>query len=94
MITKYRTKTLFIEGVIEDLITKLEVSLKSDLESYTYPEEQEELRQYFDQDRENTDGAICLLYDLGFITADERDNTIERTYNLVNEYRKKLKCDF
>lgn len=84
---KYRTKTLFIEGVIEDILHKLDIKLKAVLEDYSDCDS-EQIGQYMDQDRDNSDGAIELLYDLGFISAEERDKAIERTYEILHGYYK------
>ena len=81
----YRTKTLFIEGVINDLINKLEVKLKETIEDYG-DESPEVINTYLDQDLENFNGAIDLLYDLGFITKLENAEATENGYSLYFKY--------
>lgn len=82
----YRTKTLFIEGVINDLINKLEVQLKTTINDYTEDESPEVVNTYLDQDLENFNGAIDLLYDLGFITKKENAEATEKGYELYFKY--------
>ena len=81
----YRTKTLFIEGVINDLINKLEVKFKETLDDYG-DETPEVINSYFDQDLENFNGAIDLLYNLGFITKLENAEATSKGYDLYFKY--------
>ena len=78
----YRTKTLFIEGVINDLINKLEVQLKATIDDYAKDESPEVVNSYLDQDLENFNGAIDLLYNLGFITKLENSEATSKGYEL------------
>ena len=82
----YRTKTLFIEGVLNDLINKLEVQLKETIDDYAADETPEVVNSYLDQDLENFNGAIDLLYNLGFITKLENAEATDKGYNLYFKY--------
>lgn len=85
---EYRTKTLFIEGVIEDLFNKMEVKMRETIDLWS---DDPRAREYLWQDRENIEGAIDLLFDLGFITELERDTNIEKINSIETKYFNMIK---
>lgn len=81
----YRTKTLFIEGVVNDLFNKMEVKMRQTVDLLG-DEPEAYIRECLWQDRENIKGAIDLLFDLGFITELERDTNIEKINSIETKY--------
>lgn len=85
---EYRTKTLFIEGVLNDLFNKMDVKMRQTIDLWA---DDPNVRDYLWQDRENIEGAIDLLFDLGFITELERDTNIEKINSIETKYFNMIK---
>ena len=81
-----KTRTINIDGVIQELLNTLEVRLNN-----TYKDWYKDnvLNEYLMQDLETYKGSIELMYKLDFIDKDRWNEETERGYALYNKIARK-----
>lgn len=85
---KYRTRTLFIEDVLNDIINKANVEMRETFDDYA---DDTNYIDYLYQDVNKAVASAELLYNLGFITRDELDDVTAKIYNLHADFSNMVK---
>lgn len=74
-----KTRTINVDGVIQELFNTLETRLKNTLEDW---QDEEVLKDYLHQDFETYKGSIELMYKLDLIDNDRWTEEINKGYDL------------
>lgn len=76
-----KTRTINIDGVIQELLNTLEVRLNNTWNDW---HGEDVLNEYLNQDLEVYNGSIELMYKLNFIDKDRWNRETDNGYNLYN----------
>lgn len=81
-----KTKTINIDGVIEELQDNLKTRLTNTVNDWY---DDDLLNEYLAQDLETYKGSIELMYKLDFIDKDRWNQEIDNGYELFNKWARK-----
>lgn len=81
-----KTKTINIDGVIEELKDNLKTRLTNTVNDWY---DDDHLNEYLAQDLETYKGSIELMYKLDFIDKDRWNQEIDNGYELFNKWARK-----
>lgn len=81
-----KTRTINVDGVIQELLNALEIRLNNTYKNWY---KDNVLNEYLQQDLETYKGSIELMYKLDFIDKDRWNEETERGYNLYHKIANK-----
>lgn len=81
-----KTRTINVDGVIQELLSNLEVRL---IDTWQDWHDEEVLNEYLTQDLETYEGSIELMYKLDLIDKDRWDIEVVNGYNLYHKIANK-----